>query len=49
MYVMSGLHVLFSYTRIYINSTSPASYFSFTVSLFVVFLEVKLPKVGTYN
>ena len=31
------LHVLFSYTRIYItfNSTSPASYFSFTVSLFV--------------
>ena len=31
------LHVLFSYTRIYItfNSTSPAFYFSFTVSLFV--------------
>ena len=31
------LHVLFSYTRIYItfNSTSPASYFSFTISLCV--------------
>ena len=31
------LHVLFSNTRIYItfNSTSPTSYFSFTVSLFV--------------
>ena len=50
MYVMSGLvkflHVLFSYTRIYIPLLLT---FHLLSRCLFVFLQVKLPKVTTYN